>query len=130
MSFASRIGVAVLLAAVCASRPALAQSPEPERWQIQREDGEYLWDLRLGGLRGDSLVVRQGDSTVVVAISTIRELRLVRKTTLRLGEGAAGGGTYAALTGSSDEVYDLGPLEFAGRMQAVREIISRHPSQF
>ena len=33
-----------------------------DRWQIGLENGEYIWDIRLVRLQGDSLVFRQADT--------------------------------------------------------------------
>ena len=49
--------------------------------------GAYVWDLRLVGLDGTALVVRQADTTVAVAVQTITELRLVEAPAQRVGHG-------------------------------------------
>ena len=107
--------------------PAGAQGRAPDRWQIQLDGGEYLWDLRLDSLRADSLAVRQADSSFTVAIRAMRELRLIQKSTMRLGDDAGGAATVRALTGGDDEIYDLGGLEFAERLRVLREVLARHP---
>ena len=108
--------------------PATAQGTSPDRWQILLESGEYLWDLRLGSLHGDSLAVSQADSIYTVPVMMMRELRLIRKTVVRLGDGDGGAVSYRALTGGDDEIYDLGGLEFAERLRVLREVLTRHPS--
>jgi hypothetical protein len=109
--------------------PAVAQGPEPDRWQIQTEQGDYLWDIRILRLEGGALVYRQADSLAQIPVERIKELRLIRKTTLRLADsrGDAGAATYAALTGADDEVHDFAPLDFAARMRAIRQILLAHP---
>ena len=107
--------------------PAAAQGAAPERWQILLDGGDYLWDLRLGSLRGDSLAVRQADSSFSVPVMMMQELRLIRKSTVRIGDGD-GAVSYRALTGGDDEIYDLGGLEFADRLQVLREVLNRHPA--
>jgi hypothetical protein len=113
---------------VGAVAPAAAQGTSPERWQIQLEGGEYLWDLRLGSLRDDSLAVIQADSNFAVPVMMMQELRLIRKTTMRIGDDDGGAVSYRALTGGDDEIYDLGGLEFAERIRVLREVLTRHPA--
>lgn len=120
----------ILLALLAHARRGDAQSAGVERWQIQLDGGEYLWDLRLGPLQGDSLTVRQADSTFTVPVGAVRELRLLQKTTFRLGDGGDGAAPMRALTGGDDEVYDLAALDFADRLRVVREVLSRHPPAF
>ena len=57
--------------------------------------------------------------------SSIKELRLIRKTEMRIGEGA--GGALAALTGSDDEVYNLNTMEYAARLRALQQVLLLHP---
>ena len=104
---------------------AQAQGKDADRWQIGLESGDYVWDIRLVRLAGDSLVFRQTDTLGSVSVQKIKELRLIRKTELRLGEG--GGGTMAALMGGDDEVYDLYALDYGARLRAVQQILLLHP---
>ena len=107
--------------------PAPAQSPGDDRWQIGMESGEYVWDVRLVRLAGDSLVFRQADTLGTVQVQRITELRLIRKTTVRMSEGQGAGGVIAALTGSDDEVYDFQTLDFPARIRAIQQILLVHP---
>lgn len=109
-----------------ATVPAHAQEKSADRWQISLESGDYVWDIRLVRLVGDSLVFRQADTLGGVSVQRIRELRLIRKTEMRLGE-AGGGGAMAALTGSDDEVYDLTTLDYAARIRALQQVLLLHP---
>jgi hypothetical protein len=105
--------------------PALAQSKDEDRWQIGLESGDYIWDIRLVGLSGDSLVFRQSDTLGAVSVTRIRELRLIRKTVVHLGE--PNGGAMGALTGSDDEVYDLTTLDYPSRLRVVQQALLLHP---
>lgn len=107
--------------------PVAAQDRNDDRWQVGLEDGSYVWDIRLVRLAGDSLVYRQADSTGWVSVQQVRELRLIRKTVMRVGEGAGAGGAINALTGSDDEVYDLNTLGYAERIRAIQQIFLVHP---
>ena len=115
-------GAAVSLAALGAT-PLAAQ--QDDRWQITLDQDRYVWDVRLLRLDGDSLVVRQADSSLSVPVERITEIRLIRKSELRLGDGAR---AMSALTGSDDEIYHLAPLDFAERLRAIQKIFLYHPS--
>jgi hypothetical protein len=118
-----RIG-SVLLVALALARPLAAQD---DRWQVTLDGEQYVWDIRLVRLDGDSLIVRQSDSLVHVPVARITEIRLIRKSESRSDDG--GGGVMSALTGSDDEVYDLSPLDFAERLRSVQKILLLHPSE-
>ena len=124
----SGIGIALCLLATSLVTPGIAQSaPTPDRWQITLGDGRILWDVRLVKLEGESLHVRRGDSLAVVSVGQVTELRLIQKSEIRMGEGAAG--AMPALMGTDDEVYDLTPLEFADRLHAVQKVLLYHPPE-
>jgi hypothetical protein len=114
-----------LVALMALARPLLAQD---DRWQITLDNDQYVWDIRLVRLDGDSLVVRQSDSLVRVPVARINELRLIRKSEVQLGAGATAG-AMSALVGGDDEVYDLTPLEFADRIRTVQKILLMHPTE-
>jgi hypothetical protein len=118
-----RIG-SVLLVALALARPLAAQD---DRWQVTLDGEQYVWDIRLVRLDGDSLIVRQSDSLVHVPVARITEIRRIRKSESRSDDG--GGGVMSALTGSDDEVYDLSPLDFAERLRSVQKILLLHPSE-
>ena len=105
-------------------RPLVAQD---DRWQISLDDDRYVWDIRLLRLDGDSLFVRQADSTLGVPVAHIKELRLIRKSEVQVGAGEMAG-AMGALVGADDEVYDLTPLEFAERIRTVQKILLMHPT--
>jgi hypothetical protein len=104
--------------------PLTAQ--EDDRWQITLDQDRYVWDVRLVRLDGDSLVVRQADSSLRVPVGRITEIRLIRKSEVQPGDGAM---AMSALTGGDDEVYDFTPLEFAERVRAIQKIFLYHPSE-
>lgn len=116
---------AALLAAAPAPARAQGASGGDDRWQAILTDDAIVWDFRIVRLDGEQLVVRQRDSTFTVPVQQLRELRLIRKSDLRLGAG--GGGGMAALLGTDDEVFDLGPLEFAERLRMLQQILLLHP---
>jgi hypothetical protein len=101
--------------------------PSDDRWQIGLENGQYIWDIRLVRLQGDTLVFRQADTLGTVSVQQIGELRLIQKSTMRIGQGAAAGGAISALTGSDDEVYDLLTLDYPARIRSIQQILLLHP---
>lgn len=103
--------------------PLAAQ--ENDRWQVTLDRDEHLWDVRLVRLDGETLVVRQADSLRRVPVGRITEIRLIRKSEMRLGDGAA---AMSALTGGDDDIYDFTPLDFAERLRAMQKIFLYHPS--
>lgn len=123
--FAATRLVALALA-LALSRSASLAAQQDDRWQITLDQDRYVWDVRLLRLDGDSLVVRQADSSLRVPVERITEVRLIRKSEMRLGDGAM---AMSALTGSDDEVYDLTPLDFAERVRAIQKIFLYHPSE-
>jgi hypothetical protein len=86
--------LALLLSALAlvpgAIRAQDTPKPSDDRWQIGLENGQYIWDIRLVRLQGDTLVFRQADTLGTVSVQQIGELRLIQKSTMRIGQGAAG----------------------------------------
>ena len=123
--------LALLLSALAlvpgAIRAQDTPKPSDDRWQIGLENGQYIWDIRLVRLQGDTLVFRQADTLGTVSVQQIGELRLIQKSTMRIGQGAAAGGAISALTGSDDEVYDLLSLDYPARIRSIQQILLLHP---
>ncbi len=115
-----------LLPAVLTLAFAAPAAAQDERWQVTLDNQDYVWDIRLVRLEGDSLVVRQADTLRSVPVEDITEIRLIRKSEVQIGDGA-GAGTMNALTGGDDEIYDFTPLEFADRLRAIQKILLYHP---
>src|SRR6476659_5186843 len=104
---------AALVAATALARPLAAQD---DCWQISLADDQYVCDIRLVRLDGESLFVRQSDSVLGVPLAHIKEHRLIRKSEVHLGGGEAGV-AMDALVGADDEVYDLSPLDCGERVR-------------
>jgi hypothetical protein len=94
------------------------------RWQLTLDDERYIWDVRLLELAGDTPVVRQSDSLVHAPIAHIREMHVLRQTTLRVGDGHES--AISALAGTVG-VYDLALLDVAERRSAIESILSQRP---
>jgi hypothetical protein len=123
-----RLLVAVALGVVAGQPVQAQQEQEQERWQVTLDGDQYVWDIRLVKLDGETLVVRQSDTLRRLPVSDITEVRLIRKTKVEIG-GAAGGGAMSALMGGDDEVYDLRPLDFAERLRTIQKIFLMHPGE-
>ena len=114
-----------LLAALAAPAPLAAQA-KPDRWQITLQSDDLLWDIRLVSLEGDKLTFRQADSTGVVEVGTVKEMRLFQPSELQLGTAGA---AFGALTGSDDIVFDMTLMDFAERLRTVQQILQKYPPQ-
>lgn len=88
-----------------------------DRWQVQLNNGAYVYDLRLVKLQDSSLVVRQADTTMTLPVRAIAQLVLVRGTMSR--KAAKGGG--------HDVVYTLTPLNLAERLALLRTVLKTYP---
>jgi hypothetical protein len=107
------------------ARPLAAQSDarSSDRWQLTLDDAQYVWDVRLVELSGDTLVVRQADSLVRAPLARITEMRRIRKTVMRSDDQQES--AFQALTGGDDEVYDLALLDLPGRRRALEGILTK-----
>ena len=114
-----------LLAALAVPAPLAAQA-KPDRWQITLQSDDLLWDIRLVSLEGDKLTFRQADSTGVVEVGTVKEMRLFQPSELQLGTAGA---AFGALTGSDDIVFDMTLMDFAERLRTVQQILQKYPPQ-
>ena len=122
-----RLASVIVLLLSLVGAPASGQATGADRWQIGLESGDYIWDIRLVRLAGDSLMFRQADTVGSVSVQRIKELRLIRKSEMRIGAGA--GGAMAALTGTDDEVYDLNTMDYAARLRALQQVLLLHPPE-
>ena len=111
------------LATLAIPSPTEAQA-KPDRWQITLQNDELLWDVRLVSLDGDKLTYRQADSTGVVAVGEVKEMRLFQPSELQLGTAGA---AFGALTGSDDIVFDMTLLDFSERLRTVQQIFLKYP---
>lgn len=112
-----------LLATLASPAPCTAQA-KADRWQITLQNDDLLWDIRLVSLDGDKLTYRQADSTRVVAVGEIREMRLFQPSEMQLGTAGA---AFGALTGSDDIVFDLSLQDFAERLRTVQQVLLKYP---
>ena len=119
----------VLLMALAQAGSAQTARAQDDRWQVTLDDEQYVWDIRLVHLHGDSLVVRQSDTLRAVPVAHINEIRLIRKTEMALGGEGSAAGAMSALVGGDDEIYDLAPLDLAERLRTIQKIFLLHPTE-
>ena len=112
-----------LLAVLSAPVPSAAQA-KADRWQITLQNDDLLWDIRLVSLDGDRLTYRQADSTGVVPVANVKEMRLFQASEMQMGTAGA---AFGALTGSDDVVFDMTLLDFAERLKTVQQVMLKYP---
>lgn len=89
--------------AATAASPA-APTARADRWQILLNSGGYLYEVRLLGARGDTLLAAQPGDTLALALADIDELRLVQASAKVAGNAR---NTSNPLTGVDDAVLKL-----------------------
>ena len=111
------------LAALAAPAPSAAQA-KADRWQITLQNDDLLWDIRLVSLDGDKLTYRQADTTAVVTVGEVKEMRLFQASEMQRGTAGA---AFGALSGSDDIVFDMTLLDFAERLRTVQQVMLKYP---
>ena len=111
------------LAALAAPAPSAAQA-KADRWQITLQNDDLLWDIRLVSLDGDKLTYRQADTTAVVTVGEVKEMRLFQASEMQMGTAGA---AFGALSGSDDIVFDMTLLDFAERLRTVQQVMLKYP---
>jgi hypothetical protein len=114
-----------LLVVLALAGAGTAAAQQDERWQVTLNDGTIVWELHLVQLRNDTLVVRGSDSTYRFPISSVDELRMVRKSVRRqTAEPNRYGGV---LGGMDDEVYRLTLYSVPERRTMLAQVLKDHP---
>ena len=107
---------------------AQAQAQEPwyarDRWQIELSSGAVIYECQLRERRGDTLLIAEGDSLRGVQLARLTGLRLLRPAAKTVAHGARG--TFGALAGSDDEVYQLTLLSLPERRAVVDTLLRQH----
>jgi len=111
------------LAVLAAPAPSAAQA-KADRWQITLQNDDLLWDIRLVSLDGDKLTYRQADTTAVVTVGEVKEMRLFQASEMQMGTAGA---AFGALSGSDDIVFDMTLLDFAERLRTVQQVMLKYP---
>ena len=104
-------GCAARTSASTPAAPAAAAAAAPDaataradRWQILLNSGSYLYEVRLLGAHGDTLVAAQPGDTLALPLDDIDELRLVQASAKVAGNAR---NSSNPLTGVDDAVLKL-----------------------
>jgi hypothetical protein len=107
---------------------AQAQAREPwyarDRWQLELSSGAVIFECQLRERRGNTLLVIEGDSLRQVKLATLTGMRLLRPAAKTVAHGARG--TFGALAGADDEVYQLTLLPLPERRAVVDTLLRQH----
>ena len=105
-----------------------AQSEAPwyarDRWQLELSSGAVIVECQLRERRGDALLISIGDSLGTVQLSTLTGMRLLRPAAKTVAHGARG--TFGALAGADDEVYQLTLLTLPERRVVLDTLLRQH----
>ena len=117
------VGVAALLT----SGQLHAQSPwyARDRWQLELSTGAMVFECQLRQRRGDDLLIAEADSVRTIPLTTLTGMRLMRPAAKTVAGGARG--TFGALAGADDDVYQLTLLSLPERRVVVDTLLRRHP---
>ena len=109
------------------SRRGEAQTPwySRDRWQLELSSGEVVFECQLRERRGDHLLILEADLTRSVSLTRLTGMRLLRPAAKTVAGGARG--TFGALAGADDEVYQLTLLTVPERRLVVDSLLRRHP---
>jgi hypothetical protein len=104
-----------------------AQSPwyTRDRWQLELSSATVVFECQLRERRGDDLFIVEADSMRRASLTRLNGVRLLRPATKTVARGPRG--TFGALAGADDEVYQLTLLTVAERRQVVDSLLRRHP---
>jgi hypothetical protein len=121
--------LAFLLTAVPLSRGAQAQAPwyARDRWQLELSSGSVIFECQLRDRRGDTLFVTESDSVRAVVLPALTGMRLLRPAAKTVAHGARG--TFGALAGADDEVFQLTLLTVPERRVVVDTLLRQHRSR-
>lgn len=120
--------LALVVAGLFHAREALhSQSPwyARDRWQLELSNGAVVFECQLRERRGDHLLIIEADSTRRISLATLTGMRLLRPAAKTVAGGARG--TFGALAGADDEVYQLTLLTVPERRLVVDSLFRRHP---
>jgi len=84
-----------------------------------------VFECQLRERRGDNLLVAEAGSVRSIPLSTLTGMRLLRPAAKTVAGGARG--TFGALAGADDEVYQLTLLSLPERRVVVDTLLRRHP---
>jgi hypothetical protein len=119
------LSLAVLILAPLSQGTAQRPWHARERWQLELANGGMIFECQLRERSGDKLLVVESDSIRGIPLATLTGIRLIRPAAKTVGGGARG--TFGALAGADDEVYQLTLLTVPERRAVVDSLLQRHP---
>jgi hypothetical protein len=124
-----RLAVFGLMVMGMAGTRGEAQTEAPwyarDRWQLELSSGSVIFECQLRERWGDTLFVTESDSVRAVPLRTLTGMRLLRPAAKTVAHGARG--TFGALAGSDDEVFQLTLLSLPERRAVVDTLLRQHP---
>jgi hypothetical protein len=124
-----RLAVFGLMVMGMAGTRGEAQTEAPwyarDRWQLELSSGSVIFECQLRERRGDTLFVTESDSVRAVELPALTGMRLLRPAAKTVAHGARG--TFGALAGSDDEVFQLTLLTLPERRAVVDTLLQQHP---
>jgi hypothetical protein len=117
----------VILLVLSPRHEAAGQRPwyARDRWQLELATGRVIFECGLRARAGDNLLIIEADSTRRVPLAGLTGMRLLRPAAKTVAAGARG--TFGALAGADDEVYQLTLLTLPERRAVVDMLLRRHP---
>jgi hypothetical protein len=124
---AQAVRIVTLIGGLLSPAEAHGQSPwyARDRWQLELSSGATIFECQLRERKGDDLLILEADSTRMVSLAALTGLRLLRPAAKTVAHGARG--TFGALAGADDEVYQLTLLTVPERRHVVDSLLRRHP---
>jgi hypothetical protein len=124
-----RLAVFGLMVMGTAGTRGEAQTEAPwyarDRWQLELSSGSLIFECQLRERRGDTLFVTESDSVRAVGLPALTGIRLLWPAAKTVAHGAQG--TFGALAGSDDEVFQLTLLSLPERRAVVDALLRQHP---
>ena len=108
-------------AGMLAMTPRTSSAQAMDEWQVHREDGSYVYELQLRGLRGNSLLFQHDQRTVEIPLAEIDELRRIHKS-FKHGTGGARA-TFGGLAGADDDVFKLSLYSIPQRHEILAKVL-------
>ena len=112
---------ATLSALLGAASAAGAQATN--RWQAELSNSDIVYEIRPLRLRHDTLVVRQGDSTLGIPLARLSVLRRYHKS-FKHGTGGPRA-VFGGVIGADDEVYQLTLLSIDEKRSLLESLLKK-----
>ncbi len=112
---------ALAAVAMLAMTPRTTAAQAMDEWQVHREDGSYLYELRLEKLDSNALQFERDGRKIEIPLADIDELRRIHKS-FKHGTGGARA-TFGGLAGADDDVFKLSLYSIPERREIVAKVL-------